>query len=287
MICGSPVAADVTTTEEPSLLRMELGHRTHSLRWTPAGLSGATARLVRAGQTLKGTADVVDVALAFETGRLEGTVGGERVFTFLGHNRGTTDIEGQLGELPVNLTVGPERIAGALGGCSYALFAKGDEYRGFRLCSDSELPVMMKLRLPSALGAEPPAATAAVLVSLLAPMPGRQSPFTSVTSVQRFADTRAGTGGSGVAKPAVDGRLGLDLVDATEGGAKIAKVLPSSLAARSGLDEGMVIIRAGREDVRNAEELRHALRRASPGASIVLEVINAKGGRGFRSVALR
>jgi hypothetical protein len=272
LLAASPslARAALTVSRDDESVRLEVGRHSAQLRLRGRNLSGGGVDLTNDAKGIHGHAYGVAIDLALDKGRISGQLGRAPVQVSVQQLGAGIDLEGALGENPVNLTVQPTRIGGVLGECTYALGLAGEEYRGWRDCGGPPVPLRTLLRLPAAVGAWSDAEQAALLLALL-----------SASPLPPALVTRAAGPGPWT-QEALLSQFGLAVAtEDSQGGLRITRVVALSPAAAAGLDEGMIITHVGYEDVQNIDSLLRALRRLNPGSTVVLQLQSSGGDARF------
>jgi hypothetical protein len=255
LLAAAAAAAPLTfSSGSPSTARVGVGDAELVLSAAGQRLSGPGVDLQWRKDRLEGAYRNHDVRLRVAGDRVKGNIGATTVSVKVTRTDQGLQLRGSEGEEPVDLYIGPNRVAGELGGCRFTLKTTDDRYHGTRACEPSAYPAVVTMTLPGAFAAQNPEQLAALLAVLLTPM-------------DVVAGLEPTTPSSNVAWHG----FGVKLAD-TPAGVKITRIIPGSPAALAGLEPGMIVTRAGPMTVHSAKELTSALMQMRPSGTILLRL---------------
>jgi hypothetical protein len=255
LLAAAAAASPALTFSSRTHARIGVGDEELVVSMVGDRLTGPNVELQWFGARLVGTYRNHDVNLRVIGDRVRGNIGEIPVNAWITRGDRNFRIRGGEGEEPIDLYADPRRVTGELGGCRFTLKMTGEKYEGRRVCEPAPWPSAMSVELPAALADQLPGRQVAVLAVLLTPV----EVVASLEPVNRTLD-------------AVFHEYGLRLADATRGGARVMHVIAGSPAALAGLKPGMIVTRAGSQDIPNARELAGTLMRIRPSDTWILRV---------------
>lgn len=120
--------------QEAQRLRLQTPARDISVQIAPDFVMGSDVRLVRDETAVRGRASGRSVFVRLGEDELEGLVGSQPARLSWLEQEGTLRLEGTLSGGPVGLELGPERLTGTAGPCTYDLEYQDEAYVGVRVC---------------------------------------------------------------------------------------------------------------------------------------------------------
>jgi hypothetical protein len=164
-------AASVTASESERTISLRAGDGVLLADLDGGRLTGPQVELTRDHQRVFGKLHERRADVTWQRGRVTGFLGTRRVRVEVLQHRAGFQAVGEFGGEPIELRVSPSRILGEVAGCEYALTAAAEQYRGWRDCGGTPVPVATTLRFPEALKHAPDAEAAALLILFLHPQP--------------------------------------------------------------------------------------------------------------------